>query len=187
MQVRLRGGIVVVELADETGGYDVGKGGWPLIILHQMESCDIEFVPYNPGTLPTKPGIAAGDIVEFEVEGYPPCKDTHFSIRNVKHKDHDRFIRLRDAGIKEMKGRAWTTGPIRMTFILYAPSFEKGKVLLDYAAGIEDTLDGSSGFTFTYLPVVFEDDCQICELSMRLVCCQEVKYHLTFEVIESPE
>lgn len=147
----------------------------------------MEFVPYNPGTLPTKPGIAAGDIVEFEVEGYPPCKDTHFSIRNVKHKDHDRFIRLRDAGIKEMKGRAWTNGPIRMTFILYAPSFEKGKVLLDYAAGIEDTLDGSSGFTFTYLPVVFEDDCQICELSMRLVCCQEVKYHLTFEVMESLE
>ena len=24
-----------------------------------------------------------------------------------------------------------------------------------------DTLDGSSGFTFTYLPIVFEDDCQV--------------------------
>lgn len=149
-----------------------------------LDSNNMSFLSYNPGVLPTQPAIISGKVVEFEVYGYPPYKNEHFSIRNIKHKDHHRFVNLRDAGTEAMKGRAWTHSPIRMDFTLYAPSLEKGKVLIDYAAGIEDTLDGSGGFTFTYLPVIFEDDCQICHVSMRFVHSKEVRYHLKFEVMD---
>jgi hypothetical protein len=74
-------------------------------------------------------------------------------------------------------------GPVRMEFILSAPSFEPGKVLLDYVSGIEDTVDGSSGYTFTYLPIVIEDDCQICECEVRLVVSEEASYRVVFTVL----
>jgi len=53
---------------------------------------------------------------------------------------------------------------LRLTSPCFAPGFEKGKGLVDYVGGIEDTLDGSHGFTFTYLPIVFQDDCQVCRI-----------------------
>lgn len=144
----------------------------------------MSFLPYDPGALPTKPALGAGDVVELEVDGYPPYKDESFSIRNPKHKDYERFVRLRKAGTEVMGGRAWSHGPIKMDFVLYAPGFERGKTLFDYVAGIEDTLDGSSGYTFTYLPIVFEDDCQVCAGGSKLVYSEKVKYKLRFEVLE---
>lgn len=144
----------------------------------------MNYIPYVPGPLPTKPPPNPGDVIEFEVDGYPPYKDESFSIRNIKHKDHSRFRRLREAGIAAMNGRAWSHLPIRMDFALYASGFEKKKTLLDYAAGIEDTLDGSSGYTFTYLPVVFEDDCQICDGRSQLILSDNTKYLLRFEIMD---
>ena len=35
--------------------------------------------------------------------------------------------------------------------------------MLRFQSGIMDTLDGSHGQTFTFLPVVYEDDCQVAE------------------------
>jgi hypothetical protein len=142
-------------------------------------------IPYDPGPLPTKPPPNPGDVIEFEVAGYPPYKDESFSIRNPKHKDYSRFVNLRKAGIVAMNGRAWSHAPIRMDFTLYAQGLEKKRKLLDYAAGIEDTLDGSSGYTFTYLPVVFEDDCQICSGHSRLIASNETKYRVRFEIMEN--
>ena len=72
-----------------------------------------------------------------------------------------------------------------MDFIFYAPQLEEKKELLDYVAGIEDTLDGSSGCDFTYLPVIFEDDCQICAGHNRFVKGNEVKYYLRIKIMES--
>jgi len=144
-------------------------------------------IPYDPGILPTKPPPKAGDVIEFEVIGYPPYKDRSFSIRNPKHKDYSRFTKLRTAGIIAMNGRAWSFAPIRMGLTLYAPEFEKNKTLLDYTAGISDTLDGSSGFTFTYLPVVFEDDCQICQSNSWLIVSAETRYSLRFEILDDAE
>jgi len=66
---------------------------------------------------------------------------------------------------------------------MYAPELEENRKLLDYAAGIEDTLDGSSGSTFTYLPIIFEDDCQICNDKMRFVKSNQIKYKLSFEML----
>ena len=74
-----------------------------------------------------------------------------------------------------MNGRAWSHGAISIKLILYAPSFEKGKSLVDYSGGIYDTLDGSSGSTFTYLPIAYNDDCQISN---------EIKYKLEIEFLE---
>ena len=82
-----------------------------------------------------------------------------------------------------MAGRAWIVGPVRIEFVLCAPGFESGKVLLDYVSGIEDTVDGSSGYTFTYLPIVIEDDCQICQCKARLVVSKEVSYRTVFTVL----
>ena len=47
-----------------------------------------------------------------------------------------------------------------------------------------DIIDGSSGFTFTYIPVIFEDDCQICKMISKLVLSDAIKYKLRFEIID---
>ncbi len=142
-------------------------------------------IEYDPGSLPLKPPPNPGDVIQFEVDGYPPYKDESFSIRNPKHKDYLRFVLLRKAGIAAMDGRACSHAPIRMDFTLYAQNVEKERTLLDYAAGIEDTLDVSSGCTFTYLPVVFEDDCQICCGHSCVIPSDEIKYRLRFEILEN--
>ena len=82
----------------------------------------------------------------------------------------------------------WYPGPVAIEFTLRGPEdfsqvagadYADGKpcALLDYAAGIEDTLDGCHGFSFTYLPVVFEDDCQIAEITL-LRCLSTVDKNL---------
>ena len=144
----------------------------------------MKLLPYDPGVLPTKPPPPKGTIIEFEVDGYPPYKDKSFSIRNVKHRNYNRFIKLRECGTEAMGGRAWTHRPISVEFLLFAPVLEKGKRVLDYWAGVEDTLDGSSGPTFTYLPVVFEDDCQIAVMKVcRYIRSKQTKYTLRFEIL----
>ena len=83
-----------------------------------------------------------------------------------------------------MCGRAWYFGAIRMDFALFAPGFERGLILLDYAAGIEDTLDGGHGPGFTYLPIIYQDDCQICDGVHRLVRARRTHYTVAIEFLE---
>jgi len=130
-----------------------------------MRNC----LPYDPGVLPTKLAPSAGESLTCRVNGLPPYKDEHFSIRNVRHKIHDRFKALRDAAIRSMDGRAPYRGPVRLDFDMHAPGFEAGTALIDYTGGIEDILDGSHGVEFTYLPIVYEDDCQVCAGRSRLI------------------
>ena len=127
------------------------------------------FLPYNPGILPTRPAPKKGEKITFEVKGYPPYKDRNFSIRNPKHPNYKTFVELRKEAINAMAKRAWHFGPVEINFTLFAPEFEKNKSLSDYDGGIADTLDGSSGRDFTYLPIVFEDDCQIV-ISHSKIC-----------------
>lgn len=119
------------------------------------------YLPYDPGVLPTKLAPLAGESVTIRVEGLPPYKDEHFSIRNGRHKIHDRFKTLREAAIRAMDSRAPYRGPVKLDFDMHAPAFEVGRALIDYTGGIQDTLDGSHGMEFTYLPIVYEDDCQV--------------------------
>jgi hypothetical protein len=41
-----------------------------------------------------------------------------------------------------------------------------------------DTLDGSHGPTFTYLPIVYEDDCQVCFCNSSVAPAEEPRYQL---------
>ena len=66
-----------------------------------------------------------------------------------------------------MAGRAWVFGPVAVNITLLGPSND-GSSLVDYMGGVMDTLDGSSGPTFTYLPIVFEDDCQVVRSEVKL-------------------
>ena len=143
----------------------------------------MKYLPYNPGVLPTRPAPKQGEKLVIQVDGYPPYKDEHFSMRNPRHPNYKTFVRLREAAITAMKGRAWYFGPIETNVILSAPSFERGKVLLDYAAGIEDTLDGSSGCEFTYLPIVFEDDCQVAVGHAKFVKTKKIHYKIEIQFL----
>lgn len=128
----------------------------------------------NPGVLPTKPAPTPGEAIELRLDGLPSFKELNRSIRNPKHPRYDAFVRLREAAIKVMNGRECYSGPIAMECSLHAPRLERR--LLDYVAGIEDTLDGSHGPNFTYLPIVYQDDCQICELRSQFVESAETFY-----------
>lgn len=120
-----------------------------------------EFLPYDQGVLPSAPAPSAGETVSLRLDGMPPYKDEHFSIRNTRHKIYSRFTALRQAAIQAMSGRAPYRGAVGLDLVMHAPEFEKNRTLTDYIAGIMDTLDGSHGVGFTYLPVAYEDDCQV--------------------------
>lgn len=128
----------------------------------------------NPGSLPVRPAQKPGAKLIIKVEGIPPYKDVHFSIRNPKHPKYKSFLDLRDAATKAMNGKKWYEGPVKINFTFYAPKLEK--TMLDYLGGIADTLDGSHGMCFTYLPIVYQDDCQIVEIGTEFVVAQETKY-----------
>ena len=75
-----------------------------------------------------------------------------------------------------MAGRARYEGPIRLDLLMLAPDFERGRMLFDYTGGVMDCLDGSHGPSFTYLPVVYEDDCQVCDGLSSFKVASEVEY-----------
>ena len=133
----------------------------------------------DPGPLPYRPQPAAGENVYFKVLGHPPDKDVHFSIRNPRHRRHDRFKQLRDAAIVAMDGRARYSGPVELNVTIFAPTLDHS--LVDYLGGIMDTLDGGHGPSFTYLPVVYQDDCQVVSSKFGFRVAQQPSY--TVEII----
>lgn len=130
----------------------------------------------DPGPLPHRAAPLPGEIIAFEVTGLPPDKDLHFSIRNPRHKRHQHFRDLRTAAIVAMSGRARYLGPIELNVVICAPSLDMS--LLDYMSGILDTLDGSHGPSFTYLPIVYQDDCQIVSSKFGFRKSQNTSYRL---------
>lgn len=137
-----------------------------------------DVLSYDPGILPTEPPPKPGDTLYMAIEGLPPYKDTHASIRNPRHKIHVRFAALRRSAIAAMAGRARYPGAIRLDFEMRALGFEANRSLVDYTGGIMDTLDGSHGLSFTYLPIVYEDDCQVCSGMSQLVRDESESYTL---------
>jgi hypothetical protein len=89
--------------------------------------------------------------------------------------------------MKAMDGRECDSGAIAMELSLYAPRLERR--LLDYLAGIMDTLDGSLGPNFTYLPIAYQDDCQICAGRSQFVESAEAFYtvRINFLLGDGPE
>jgi len=139
----------------------------------------------DPGPLPKLPAPKAGQRVVIEVSGQPPYKDTRASIRNPKHRFYQRFVDLRRVAIASMAGRAWYSGPIGFELVLYAPAMER--TLGEFAGGIADTLDGSHGFSFTYLPIVYQDDCQIESMNLEHAFAKEPHYRLIIRFLQPPE
>jgi hypothetical protein len=121
--------------------------------------------PPDPGKLPCLPAPNDGEMVVFEVDGLPPYKERNASIRNPKHRFYSRFILLREAATKAMAGRRWFDGPIQLHVIIRASGLEDAVGLNDYIGGIMDSLDGSHGTHFTYLPIVYQDDCQVSAIA----------------------
>ena len=81
-----------------------------------------------------------------------------------------------------MGGRAWVFGPVAVSITLFGPS-NGGASLVDYMGGVMDTLDGSSGLTFTYLPIVFEDDCQVVQSDVKMQDHPTSKYIVEVTVL----
>jgi hypothetical protein len=50
-------------------------------------------------------------------------------------------------------------GPVELNVVVSAPKLDLS--LIDYMSGITDTLDGAHAPSFTYLPIVYQDDCQV--------------------------
>ncbi|WP_145118463.1 hypothetical protein [Rosistilla oblonga] len=141
----------------------------------------MDILPYDPGVLPTLPAPSAGERISFRVDGLPPYKDVSHSIRSVTHPRYRSFVALRNAATEIMNGRAWYFGPVKLDLTIHAPSMHPNRGLNDYLGGVMDTLDGSSGFTFTYLPIVFEDDCQVCACATRFVQTDNAFYALEIQ------
>ncbi len=75
-----------------------------------------------------------------------------------------------------MGNRAWYFGKIAMEITLFGSPDTAIHTLNAYMGGICDTLGGSSGLTFTYLPIIYEDDSQIDSLSITWQRDTDVHY-----------
>jgi hypothetical protein len=145
-----------------------------------------EVLPYDPGALPTRSAPMEGDVIRIECEGLPPPKTIHQSIRNANHPMHKSFVALRRTAIAVIAGRAWVFGPVALNLTLFGPRSKDGPSKAEYLGGVMDTLDGSSGLTFTYLPIVFEDDCQVVETQLKWQeDCSTNKYIIEVTILES--
>jgi len=143
-----------------------------------------KLLPYDPGVLPSAPSPSKGDSIQLEVAGLPPIKQKRISLRNPKNPRYQRFVDLREKATKAMKGKAWYFGAIRLDIeIFYKLKNEIEVPLVDYVGGIMDTLDGSSGLHFTYLPIVYEDDCQVCSGSSGIRQSGETFYKITIKFL----
>jgi len=141
----------------------------------------MDVLHYNPGSLPVKPAPSQGEAIEFEVNGWPPWKDISASIRNRNHRDHSAFLRLRNAANAAMNGRAWYSGPVGLDVTIFGPEEDLKRSLTDYFGGIEDTIDGSHGYTFTFLPICFEDDAQVRQGRTEYKANPEARYAVRVE------
>lgn len=135
-------------------------------------------LPYDPGLLPTKPAPSKGESLLLEIPGLPPIKTISQSIRNQRHPHFLSFQTLRKAATVAMAGRAWYFGAIAIDMTIFSPTRLERWGLNDYLGGIMDTLDGSSGQTFTYLPIVYQDDCQVCNATSKWIERPQRSYRL---------
>jgi hypothetical protein len=135
-------------------------------------------LPYDPGLLPTKPAPSRGESLLLEIRGLPPTKTIRQSIRNQGHPHYPSFLILRKAATLAMAGRAWYFGAIELDMTILGPTHFDRWGLNDYLGGIMDTLDGSSGRTFTYLPIVYQDDCQVCATASKWIEGPQNSYRL---------
>jgi hypothetical protein len=89
-----------------------------------------------------------------------------------------------------MDGRCWYDGEVRVTTTFYFPDEKWPDKLIDdwelyYISGILDTIDGSHGMSFTYLPIVIQDDCQVRLGGWRIYDSESPSYELEIEFLSA--
>lgn len=114
---------------------------------------------------------------------YPQFKGGKHSLRNPKNPHYQRFVALRAAAINEMHGRAWYEGMVWLHVTLYLPNGKWPDKLIDdypiyYVSGVMDTIDGSHGMSFTYLPIVIQDDRQVNHCGWSVVESEVAHYEV---------
>lgn len=137
-----------------------------------------DYTPYDPGVLPSKPAPQAGESFVLKIEGFPPRKNRSRSIRNVTHPFYDRFVRLRSAATRAMDGRAPYRGIVGLELTMFCQERYRWDILNEFMGGVMDTLDGSHGPTFTYLPIAYEDDCQVSMGNIGIRASKHAFYEL---------
>ena len=137
-----------------------------------------DYIPYDPGVLPSKHAPQAGEGFELTNVGLPPRKNRNQSIRNTTHPFYDRFVRLRASAVSLMDGRAPYRGIVGIELTMFCKELYRWDVLNEFMGGVMDTLDGSHGPTFTYLPIVYEDDCQVSMGHVAIQLSREEYYIL---------
>lgn len=141
--------------------------------------------PVYSGPLPSLPPPSNGATIAFEVEGLPPYKDESFSIRNSRSKQHPQFLALREAAARAMNGRCWTKQAVSLDVTIYAPAaYREQHGMLRYVSGVMDSLDGSHGPTFTFLPIVYEDDCVVVSGNSRWCESNRCRYEVRVTFLE---
>lgn len=135
------------------------------------------------GVIPTKKAPGRGEMIRLTIKGLPPAKNLSMSIRNTKSKDYGAFKKLRLAGLKTMNGRRWYDGPIKVSITFFSTDKNLAVFKHSHIGGIMDTLGGSHGFTFTYLPIVYQDDCQPTEIVRSIKQAKDTYYVIEIEFL----
>jgi hypothetical protein len=82
-----------------------------------------------------------------------------------------------------MAGRKWYEGAVRLELLYLCPQGGSVPELHPYLSGVMDTIGGSHGPTFVYLPIVYLDDCQVAESSLRREIAPTESYEVTIEFL----
>ena len=85
-----------------------------------------------------------------------------------------------------MGGRQWFCGAVGLSLLMFGPESLHWLAANEYIGGIMDTLDGSHGRHFTYLPIVYQDDCQVVSMSTNFQIASEHSYTLDVSFLHSP-
>jgi hypothetical protein len=138
------------------------------------------------GPLPTLPSPNAGERLHLSLAGRPPEKTIGRSMRNPSSPQRERFIALRRAAIDAMGGRKWYEGAVRVDLLYLGPEHSSVGGLYPYISGIFDTIGGSHGPSFIYLPIVYLDDGQVVETAFRRGIASAESYEIEIEFLENP-
>lgn len=98
-------------------------------------------------------------------------------MRNARSAERPRFQALRDAAILAMDAHKWHEGPLDIDLTYWSPA-PPGVLDNEYLSGVMDTLGGSHGRSFIFLPTVYLDDCQVDSCTVRAVVADTESYRL---------
>lgn len=77
-----------------------------------------------------------------------------------------------------MAGRHWFADGVGLEMVIFSSERLHWTVLNEYLGGIMDTLGGGHGPSFTYLPIVYQDDCQVVSTCCRSDIAADPHYTL---------